>query len=374
MKIARVVLAYLGDPPNYVEPFYGSGAVHLLRPEWDWQVGYWRDGRRRLETINDLDCLVVNFWRAVRADPDQVAYWADWPVAEADLIARHFWLIERRESLYERCAVDPDWYDAKYAGWWLWGICQWIGSDWCKPGTGPWQIKDGKLIRADRKSGVSIGLPSLRNPGKGVLKSSILQGDIPSEDDETEADESGAHIKRPNLSRGMGIMKAPPVSRGGLTKTRAESIKNVMRAYSDRMRDVRITAGDWSRVVGPVPTVAQGITGVFLDPPYSESAARYENIYVEDDLQVAVEVRKWAIENGDDPRLRIALCGYEGEHDEFMPSNWTKVNWKTQGGYAWINRSGRGVRNRTREVVWFSPHCVHIQGEMFAETKLFNDE
>ena len=26
---------------------------------------------------------------------------------------------------------DPDWYDPKAAGWWVWGISSWIGHGWC---------------------------------------------------------------------------------------------------------------------------------------------------------------------------------------------------------------------------------------------------
>ena len=40
---------------------------------------------------------------------------------------------------------DPDYYDAKIAGWWLWGICQWIGSGWCS-GQGPWRVLPVQVI------------------------------------------------------------------------------------------------------------------------------------------------------------------------------------------------------------------------------------
>jgi hypothetical protein len=54
--------------------------------------------------------------------------------------------------------------------------------------------------------------------------------------------------------------------------------------------------------------------------------------------------------------LRIALCGYEGEHE--MPSSWTKVSWKTPGGMASLNMDGKGAKNRFRERVWFSKFCL----------------
>jgi hypothetical protein len=67
-------------------------------------------------------------------------------------------------------------------------------------------------------------------------------------------------------------------------------------------------------------------------------------------------VRDFALANGDNPQLRIVLCGYEGEHD--MPATWRKLAWKTNGGYANIADNGRGRDNKAREVLWFSPHCL----------------
>ena len=137
--VASAVWQRLGDVPNYVEPFFGSGAVLLARSDrhqwWD-----------RVETVNDIDGMVSNFWRAVSADPDAVASWADWPINENDLTARHAWLVSRKESLQEKLEGNPDYYDAKIAGWWVWGIGLWIGSEWCR-GNGPWHIVGDRLIK-----------------------------------------------------------------------------------------------------------------------------------------------------------------------------------------------------------------------------------
>jgi len=72
-------------------------------------------------------------------------------------------------------------------------------------------------------------------------------------------------------------------------------------------------------------------------------------------MATADEVRDWAIAHGDDPDLRIALCGYDGEHE--MPDDWSEWAWKTQGGYG-HQGNGRGKDNAHRERVWFSPYCV----------------
>ena len=51
------VWAALGDPENYVEPFAGSAAMLLGREE-----------AGKVETINDADGFVANFWRAIAHD------------------------------------------------------------------------------------------------------------------------------------------------------------------------------------------------------------------------------------------------------------------------------------------------------------------
>jgi DNA adenine methylase len=59
-RVADVVWERFGDVRNYVEPFFGSGAVLLGRP----------GGARGTETVNDLDGFV-----AVRGGPTLTASW-----------------------------------------------------------------------------------------------------------------------------------------------------------------------------------------------------------------------------------------------------------------------------------------------------------
>ena len=173
-RAAALVWGALGDVRNYVEPFAGSAAVLLARPIPE-------DAGRLLETINDADGLLANFWRALRADPEAVAHHADWPVNENDLHARHAWLVGRRENLTARLEGDPDWYDAKAAGWWVWGCCAWIGSGWCT-GRGPWGIAEdeGHKVLA-RLGGAGLGvkrqLPHLSNAGQGINRNLPHLGD-----------------------------------------------------------------------------------------------------------------------------------------------------------------------------------------------------
>ena len=46
-----------------------------------------------------------------------------------------------------------------------------------------------------------------------------------------------------------------------------------------------------------------------------------------------------------------------------MPSSWECVAWKSHGGYANQGNTGN-LEHRTRERIWFSPHCLK-QPELF---------
>lgn len=333
-RAAHLVWPRFGDVRNYVEPFAGSLAILLARPH---EPG--------IETVNDLDCYVSNFWRAVQQAPDEVARFADWPVNEADLHARHLWLVNR-EEFRERMKVDHEFFDAKIAGFWVSGICQWIGGDWCA--LPRWS--SGKLER--------------RRPRLGSENSGAI-GPNP----------SPTH-KRPKLGgKGLGTgvhrRQTPDISgdsgaagRGVLASGRRGEMQAWFEALALRLRFVRVCCGNWDRILGPSPTVHIGRTAVLLDPPYTDRAGRDAQLYSEDSLDVGHQVREWAIANGDNPMLRIALCGYESEHQ--MPPEWECVPWKAPGGYG-SQRKDRSNLNGARERIWFSPHCLPAELPLFAE-------
>lgn len=322
-RVAHLVWDRFGDVPNYVEPFAGSLAVLLSRPT-----------APRVETVNDVDCYVSNFWRAVSRDPEEVAAWADWPVNEADLHARHRWLVDR-EGFRERMKTDPDFFDAKVAGWWVWGISQWIGSGWCSAPEWRGRMAAGasRGIHTDRErrrpslqvgQGVQRKRPRLGGHNNAGVCRSSLSRQVPQLGGNSGASGSGVHAS--GLAR-----KAPKADRGTVSRLaiRREAIIAWFAGLKERLRNVRVCCGDWKRIVGPAPTTSIGLTGVFLDPPYDPrqiavgSADGLFNasvaLYAEHAQGVSAAVRDWAIEHGDDPKLRIALCGYEGEHE--MPSS-----------------------------------------------------
>ena len=141
-SVADQVWGALGKVQTYIEPFFGSGAVLLNRGS----------PIQGTEIINDLDGFVVNFWRATQQDPEGVASFVLSPINEIDLLARHRWLCEttRKREFLKRMQEDPEYYDVKVAGWWVWGISAWIGSGWCTRSWNPAENKD-----------VSNALPSI---------------------------------------------------------------------------------------------------------------------------------------------------------------------------------------------------------------------
>ena len=316
----------LGDVGHYIEPFFGSGAVLLGRPH---EPG--------LETINDKDAYVCNFWRAVQADPEGVAGHAAWPVNENDLHARHAYLVEQGDLLRSRLEGDPQFYDVMIAGWWVWGISLWIGSGFCG-GQGGWRVEDGSLLRSPAGLMNRQGRPI---PNRGM----------------------GIHRQRPHLSDGgMGVhRKRPHLSDGGMgVPASGDSLGEWMSRLSARLRWVRVCSGDWQRVLGPAVLGAGVPCGVFLDPPY-EVGLREPGLYIEDG-SMREAIRSWCLLHGDDDRVRIVLCGLLGEYE--MPTGWRSLIWRTPGGYQ------RGERNRD-EVLWFSPHCLEVADKQLS---LFEEE
>ncbi len=217
---------------------------------------------------------------------------------------------------------DPDWFDAKAAGWWAWGASCWIGGGWCD-GAGPWQSVDGlmtdrRVTGADTGKGVSRRLPHLGDTGKGVNRK--FAGD-----------------KEAALVDWFGKLAA-------------------------RLASTRVACGDWTRVCGPsVLRSAGGITGVFLDPPYDQSMR--SDVYAME-TPVARDVLAWCRARTNDKDLRIVLTGYLGEHDDLQDMGWRVTPWKTSGGYA-NQGDKRGAENASKERIWFSPQCLDaMQGKL----------
>lgn len=291
-RAAPIIWAALGDPGGYVEPFAGSAAVLLGRPTFT---------GRRVETINDADGWLVNTWRSIQLSPSAVAAHAHGPVTEIDYHARLAWLQDRREGLVSWLEGDPEAHDAKAAAWWLYVAACGIGDPW---GAGPWRVIDGHLTKTDAGQGINRELPHLGNAGQG----------------EHEA-----------------------------------RLSTYMARLSQRLAHVRITCGDWQRVLTPsasrAGTGGDRSTAIFLDPPYATSG----DLYAHSEHGIAEQVREWCQSAPRD--LRIVLCGYDDEHDALLSYGWTVAQGKAGGGAGYSTRADNGRRER----LWLSPACLRGQ-------------
>lgn len=403
-KVAALVWERFGDVRNAIEPFCGTLAWMLLRPH-----------APQIETVNDANCFIANFWRAVQADPEAVVDHCNFPVNEADLHAWHRYLVLTPQAAAFRFMVrsDPKYFDPEIAGRWVWGQCQWIGGGWCmdnpavatpetnkRPGLSVSSMYSGVCSQKKPKlssNGVGAGVhagnglknqmpdisgdsgctgrgmlssnwsqrPEINDGGRGVHGTTAEERKRPILGDSRGGDGSkGVHAGRPQLgdafSRGRGV------NSNDLAETceaRRAWLLEWFGRLQDRLRPVRVCCGDWIRVCGSRSVTTRiGMTGIFFDPPYKVKIdgkkSRAAALYGTEGHTVADDVRAYCVKHGNNPMLRIALCGLEGEHNELEEHGWDKHAWKAQGGYG--NRR-KGNDNNERERIWFSPHCIKPQ-------------
>jgi DNA adenine methylase len=420
-RIADLVWSRFGDTSNYIEPFCGSAAVLLRRPDPP-RIETVNDPSMLLsnftravhpdvgdpgavadalmEVINDTDPYVANAWRSIKEAPGQVATWADFAVDEAYLHAGHRWLVlgDDAAEFRRRMKADPDYFDAKRAGRWIHGACCWIGSGWCQerelredglprekaPGAAYGAISGVHQISAPtvKRPKLSGGSPDSGALGTGVRSNGGLSAKMPRLNGARKGDEYygglGFHLDkiaapsdahRPQLAdayaRGRGVHGNDSA---GTCADRRAWLTDWMARLADRLRTVRVCCGDWKRVCNsPSVTTRLGTTGLFLDAPYKHSLAdgtanRAADLYGNDKSQdvnaLVDDVIAYCAERGADPLMRIAACCYEGEGYEVLESlGWSCVAWKASGGYG--NRSERGKANAGRERLWFSPQCIN---------------
>jgi DNA adenine methylase len=257
-RVAPQVWPRFGRVGHYIEPFLGGGAVLLARPN---PAG--------METVNDLDGLLVNFWRSLKMRPDEVIHHVRFPPSDLDLRVRHTWLRAKRAEV-DAGLEDPAWCDPLAAAWWCWGQAHAYHQRWVERPSRP--LLDPMPVGPNRLDGAEL-----------------LAG----------------------LAR--------------------------------RLQRVTLLRRDWASVLRPSIMFRNraSVVGVFLDPPYEGDEGWYAAR-----ASVAGAVWDWARENGEDGRLRIAVCGYDD--GRATPRGWSVLPWSSQGG---------GAR-RHEERIWFSPTCL----------------
>ena len=232
-----------------------------------------------------------------------------------------------------------------------------------------------------REPGVLRSLPNIGSNGGGVNHPGTREPGVTRNLPNIGGDGQG--VNHPG-TREPGVLDVPTAEHG---RSRLDTVDwgaayhdltmpeliRWLRHLAARLRHVRILNGDWSRLVttGAAHTLpvrqGHGPCGVFLDPPYADSAGRNESLYACEDLQVAHDVRAWCLANGDNPRFRIVLAGFEGEHGSaLVDAGWTEHEWFKagflSGGMGNIGKNGKGHQMH-RDRLWSSPHCLPLTSQ-----------
>ena len=335
-RFTASILTELGDVTVYAEPFAGALHVLLAGPV------------RKREIVSDTNGHICNFWRAMQRDPEAVAAYADYPTIHQDLTARHAWLIRWGRAHARDLMESPDWYDAKAAGWWAWGVSSWIGGEWCRDD----RLEDRRPFVKPHEGGIGVQeqretLPDKRphvhhsTGGKGVQVQRL----------------STPHDQIPNVGSeagGLGV-QAQRATLGG----RIGDGSRLLRWFdtlAQRLARVVVFNRSWESIVTPTvlmhtPSAPKPPVGIFLDPPYRTDTGRKTGIYPQDAAgmsnQTAAESYEWAVAHGE--TYRIAYACHEGDFP--VPEGWRTTDKPFPG----IRRPSRRSR---RDVVMFSPACV----------------
>ena len=204
------------------------------------------------------------------------------------IYARRNKLNANTEDLLTKLIADDKYFDVELAGYWIYGMCCWIGAG---------------LTR-------KTAIPHLGSAGRGVQE---------------------------------------PYN---------TNIYAWFRDLSERLRYVRVICGDWAQVCGGNWQDNFGNVGIFFDPPYATETRT--SVYLHDSVDVAHNVREWAIKRGELATYKIVLCGYFDEHKDLLNHGWTYESWSTSGGYSRIgNGETQGKINRSLETLFFS-HRIAI--------------
>lgn len=296
-KLAPVVWQRFGtDVKHYVEPFAGTIAVLLNRP-------YLPDNA--VETINDLDAHITNFWRAMKYFPEQTIDYALMPIHELDYHATGQ-LLADDEALLTECLRSNLYYcNPRMAGYWLHTI--------------KWSIHVYTTLGYPRSSDTITITPEKTNQYVNSKAIPVL---------------SDAHKAFYDRAQTMQTAKK----------------------ITQRLEKVRIINGHWDRVLNIKSfEKVSNDTAVFLDPPYTGT----EDIYATK-TNVATDVLDWCIENGDNPDIKICLCGYEG-NEKLAEHGWTPHYWESTRGHRNIDKN----QSHKTEVAWFNPQCHQPQPDLF---------
>ena len=270
--------------------------------------------------------------------------------------------------LQARLEGDPKYFDAKIAGWWVWGMACWIGGGFCS-GKGPWAVRkvDGtrQLVHlGDAGQGVNRQRVHLRHAGQGVNRQLVHLGNAG-----RGVNRKGVHLRHAGQGVNRQLVHLGDAGQGvnrqrvhlrhagqGVNRKGVEGLIDYFGQLSDRLARVRVCCGDWSRVCTPTPTVKQGLTAVFLDPPYADTATAANRTFTVSTARASLTPSA----SGPSSMATTRKCGSRSAATRVStrcPRGWTCVPWKAAGGYG-LQAAGTGLANSYRERIWFSKSCL----------------
>lgn len=396
-NFAKTIWARFGPVVRYVEPFAGSLAVLLRYPYEPLPKGG--------EVIADKSPYISNFWRSTKAEPEAVAFHADYPTVHQDLRARHKWLLEWARDNAQRLWDDADYHDPKAAGWWAWGMSSWVGGGFCMgdydltppdkvphlqdtPSGQGVQTQRLTLEPSDREPfmqtttggrGVSmqrLNLPDGRpfiqgHPGGAGVSAQRLDLELPDKVPHLDKNAGGQGVQmqrltigdtRPHVMShpgGQGIQmlnQSLPDESGGLPLDGAR-LRPWMLELCHRLKRCVVLHRSWRSAVSNKMMMreknANWIVGCFLDPPYrtgNRSKGIYQSDYDGESDDAATQAYAWAVENGNVERFRIAFACRHGDFP--LPPGWSSSIRKFPG----VKDPKR--RERHKDEIMFSPHCL----------------
>ena len=367
---ADLVWQMFGKVQSYVEPFFGSGAILLRNPH-----------PPAREVVGDLNPLISNFWRALQLAPLEVARWADFPTSHMDLHARHKWLVEWAEKCHDILWDDPDFYDARAAGWYCWGLSNWIQDGFCssvKIGDKRPHMERGVMAVNDKVPAIN----NVRlNMGCGVRQHSKVHDKRTyirdAKNGFRELHQSSNLIDSTPMLRGhtdtyQGVNCASAFEEDGEMPFDGSRLQPWFMWLHHRLKRVNTWHRSYEKLLSDTVTMkateknGKGWSiGVFLDPPYRlDGGNRANNIYPSDrdgsSTEAAIGAYEWAVENGSDERLKIAYCCRRGDFP--LPDGWTD----DVRNFAGVKKKER--RKQHKEQIMFSPGCgkgVANQDDLF---------
>ena len=388
-KFTDEVWTRFGVPDRYIEPFAGSLAILLGAPS-----------PAPMEIVCDTDGLICNFWRALIQDPEAVAYYADWPSFHDDLTGRHVWLKKWRDKHAKKLAKDAEYCSAQAAGWWVWGISNWIGSGFC---TTNWDCRPrvgqkekgggGQGVSAQRKfPRVCVDqIPQIteqKRGGRGVQKQRTTSDKIPTVVANRKKGGRGVSAQRERATKnvvpaiqphsgGRGVSaqrvadKIPQiychngapglavnsVAIGGRIdpQDRGARLRPMLYELAGRLSNVIVLNRSWESalslsVLGDTISSPEMNRCIFLDPPYRmDDDQRSGDLYLSDadgtSTDTATAAYQWAVTNGE--RYRVVYCCREGDFP--VPGGWdTSIKPMT----------GNRRKRAGNDLLMFSPTCL----------------